>query len=299
MMRPKKTWTIKELLSVTTDYLKEKRIESPRLTAELLLAHQLNADRVNLYLNFEQPLTGKEISGYRSLIKRRLLREPLQYITGVQEFWSLDFMVDSRALIPRPESELLVELAVDKIKALALQRPPAKILDLGTGCGALAISLAREIKQTEILATDVSAESLKLARLNAERHGVSDCIEFRQGDLWTPLADNRRAFDIILSNPPYVASEEYDKLIPEIRDYEPRLALDGKKAGMYFIEKIIRRGLDFLKSGGWIMLEMAPDQTEKALGLMGKINGYEEKTRIKDYSSRYRVVMAQKRKPDS
>lgn len=294
MMRPKKTWTIKELLSVTTDYLREKQIESPRLTAELLLAHQLNADRVNLYLNFEQPLTGKEISGYRSLIKRRLLREPLQYITGVQEFWSLDFMVDSRVLIPRPESELLVELAIDKIKALALEGPPAKTLDLGTGCGALAISLAREVKQTEILATDISVESLKMARLNAERHEVSDCIEFRQGDLWKPLEDQGRAFDIILSNPPYVASEEYNKLIPEVRDYEPRLALDGKKDGMYFIEKIIMGGLDFLKPGGWIMLEMAPDQTEKALGLMGKINGYEEKTRIKDYSNRYRVAMAQK-----
>ena len=152
----------------------------------------------------------------------------------------------------------------------------------------------REGLKIEILATDVSVESLKLARLNAERHGVSDCIEFRQGDLWEPVEDQGRAFDIILSNPPYVASEEYNKLIPEVRDYEPRLALDGKKAGMYFIEKIIMRGLDFLKSGGWIMLEMAPEQTEKALGLMGNINGYEEKTRIKDYSNRYRVVVAQK-----
>jgi release factor glutamine methyltransferase len=294
-MRPK-PWIIKELLKVTTDYLKEKQIESPRLTAEVLLAHQLNAPRVNLYLNFDQPLNESEISGYRALIKRRLRREPLQYITGVQEFWSSDFMVDQQVLIPRPESELLVEQAIKLVKSLAeLQSRPARILDLGTGCGALAISLAKEVQDAQIWATDISAGAVKLARLNAKKHGVSDRIEFRQGELWQPLMKQDITFDIILSNPPYVDSEEYNDLPPEVRDYEPRLALDGLEGGMYYIERIIAGSPDFMNPGGWLFLEMAPDQTDNALKLIAEFKeAYGEKFRIKDYSQRYRVVCAQR-----
>ena len=293
-----KTWTTKNLLKITTDYLEKKQLESPRLTAEILLAHQLNVDRVTLYLNFDQPLTEKEISGYRSLIKRRLSREPLQYITGHQEFWSLDFVVCEQVLIPRPESELLVEQAVKWIKAsIKLENRSPEILDLGTGCGAIAISLAREVQQAQIWATDISAGALKLAQLNAKRHEVSDSIRFRQGDLWEPLLSIGVTFDIILSNPPYVASQEYSDLPPEVRDYEPRLALDGHENGMYYIEKIIMGGLEYLNPGGWIMLEMAPDQTRKAVMLMEQIEGYDGISRIKDYSHRYRVVMAQKLSP--
>lgn len=290
-----KSWIIKDLLKVTADYLKEKEVDSPRLTAEILLSHQLNTDRVNLYMNFDKPLTEKELSGYRSLIKRRLQHEPVQYITGSQEFWSLDFMVDPQVIIPRPESELLVEQAVKRIGAnFTPQNQSPKILDLGTGSGALAISVAKEVPQARIWATDLSAAALSLARRNAERHGVSDRIEFIPGDLWEPMINLDVTFDMILSNPPYVASEEYDNLPPEVRDYEPRLALDGHEGGMYFIEKIIRGGLDYLSPGGWLIMEMSPDQTEKALLLIEQINGYGEKTRIKDYSHTYRVVMAQK-----
>lgn len=292
-MRPK-TWTIKNLLKVTTDYLNEKEIESPKLTAEVLLAHQLNVDRLTLYLNLDQPLTEKEISGYRFLIRRRLRREPLQYITGIQEFWSLEFMVDPRVLIPRPESELLVELAIDRCSSpTKLKNYRPNILDLGTGCGAIAISLAKEILDAQILATDLSAGALELANLNAEKHKVSDKIQFKQGDLWEPLMDQGIRFDIVLSNPPYIPSEEYNNLSPEVRDYEPRLALNGRKGGMYYIEKIILGSQDFVGSGGWIILEMAPDQTEKALTIMEQTKTYCKKARIKDYSHRYRVVMAQ------
>ena len=290
-----KTWTIKNLLKVTTGYLQEKQIENPRMTAEVLLAHQLNIDRVTLYINFDQPLNESEISGYRSLIKRRIQREPLQYITGVQEFWSLDFIVNPQVLIPRPESELLVELAINQLKPPnAFEDHPPKILDLGTGCGALAISLAKEVQEAKIWATDISSGALKLANLNAKKHGVADRIKFKHGDLWNPLINQDITFDIIISNPPYIACEEYNDLPPEIRDYEPRSALDGKGDGMYYIEKILKGGLHFLNTGGLILLEMAPDQTNEALSLIGQIKGYGESSRIKDYSHRYRVVMAQR-----
>ena len=282
-------------MHVTAEYLGKKGIDSPRLTAEILLAHKLNVDRITLYLNFDQPLTENELTGYRTLIKRRLQREPLQYIVGIQEFWSLEFAVTPQALIPRPETELLVEQAIERLKAVISEgNKTPSILDLGTGCGAIAISLAKAVQQVRLWATDISADALKLARLNAEKHGVSDKIKFLQGNLWEPLLDEGVTFDIILSNPPYIGAEEFENLSPEVRDYEPRLALNGHKDGMTYIQTIILEAPVFMKPGGWIMLEMAPGQTEKALGLIGDIKDYGEKTRIKDYSHRYRVVMAQK-----
>lgn len=293
-MRPK-SWTIKDLLEVTTDYLNKNHIESPRLTAEILLAYQLNLDRVRLYLNLDKPLTAEEISGYRSVIRRRIRPEPLQYITGVQEFWSLEFTVNPQVLIPRPETELLVEQALAKLKTITGQKDYSpKILDLGTGCGAIVISLAKEVQEARLWAIDISPGALKLARLNAEKHGVSDRIQFLQGDLWQPLVNQGIAFDIIVSNPPYIASEDFDDLPLEVGNCEPRLALDGKQGGMFYIERIIMGGLDYMNTNGWIMLEMAPDQTEKALGLMEQLRGYGKTDRIKDYSNCYRVVRAQR-----
>lgn len=292
-MRPK-TWTIKELLGVTTGYLKEKQIDSPRLTAEVLLSHVLNIDRVTLYLNLDQPLNESEISAYREIIKRRLRHEPVPYITGTQEFWSMDFFVDPHVLIPRPESEILVEQAIERFKSLAVKEDHLiRILDLGTGCGSLATALANEIRTSHVWATDISPEALKIARLNAERHGVSGKIEFIQGDLWQPLSGRNITFDIIVSNPPYVSTEEYDGLPPEVRCYEPRPALDGGKGGFCHIRKIIEGSPDFLNPGGWLLVEMAPHQTATALELLSHIEVFKEKTHIKDYSHQYRVVCAQ------
>lgn len=292
-------WTAKGLLEVASDYLKEKGIDNPRLDAEVLLAHGLGLDRVGLYLDLDRPLTQKEVSGYRSLIKRRVLREPLQYITGVQEFWSLEFAVSPKALIPRPETELLVEQALARIRATEVS--PIKgpnILELGTGCGAVAISLAKELAEAHLWATDISAGALELARLNAKRHGVSGRIQFRQGDLWEGLKGHDITFDIILSNPPYVASEHYHELPPEVRNYEPRQALDGGEGGMHYIEKIINGAVAYLRQGGWLILEMAPDQTEEALRLLDRNRGYGGHDRIEDYSHRYRLVVARHVAPD-
>jgi len=286
-----KTWQIKDLLKVSSDYLKDKGIENPRLNAEVLLAYQLHMERVGLYLNFDKPLTETELSSYRSLIKRRIDHEPLQYITGTQEFWSLSFAVNRSVLIPRPETELVVEQAVMLAKDFG-EDHPIQILDLGTGCGAIAISLAREIPRASIWATDISEEAIGVAKKNAVKHGVFGRVDFRQGDLWGPLLEQGLRFDLIVSNPPYVSTEEYEDLLPEVRDYEPRHALDGREHGMYYLEKIIEGAHGFLNSAGCIILEMAPWQTQKALEIIDSTGKYQQRTRIKDYSRRYRVVMA-------
>ena len=290
----RKSWTIKDLLKVTTEYLKKKEVDSPRLSAEVLLAHQLNITRVKLYLDFDQPLHDREISAYRSLIRRRLNREPIQYITGIQEFWSLDFLVGPQVMIPRPESELLIEQVIPlrSEKRMPETHNP-KILDLGTGCGALAIVLARELEEASIWASDISSKALNLARLNAKKHGVEDRVEFILSDMWQSFTDQHFSFDVILSNPPYIAFDAIDSLPPEVRNYEPRQAFDGREEGMFFIRKIIMECPRFLTPGGWILLEMDPEQTTKAFKLIEEIDSYREKVRFRDYSHHYRVVMAQ------
>jgi len=288
-----RTWQIRDLLKVSSDYLKEKGIENARLNAEVLLAHQLQMERVGLYLNFDRPLTQAELSAYRSLIKRRIDHEPLQYITGTQEFWSLSLDVDRRVLIPRSETEMIVEQAVRLADGLTVGNEPIKILDLGTGCGAIAIALATELPHARLWATDISEDALAVARRNARIHGVLERISFWEGDLWDALKDGPNRFDMIVSNPPYVSTEEYDALPPDVRDYEPRGALDGRHGGMYFIEKIVEGARDALNPGGWIILEMSPWQTQKALDIMARTGDYRQEARVKDYSRRYRVVLAQ------
>jgi release factor glutamine methyltransferase len=288
------SWTIHELLQVTSDYLTQKGIESPRLSAEVLLAHQLRLSRVKLYLNFDKPLGEEEVAGFRDLVRRRLRREPLQYITGRQEFWSLDFRVGPQVLIPRPETEVLVEQVLRLIKEGRLPaRDHPKILDLGTGCGALAVSLTREISGAEVCATDKSEAALEVARLNAEDHGVAERIFFKRGDLWQPFEDEDIRFDVIVSNPPYVDSKVFHALPCEVRDHEPRAALDGQEGGMFYIEKIILGSRDYLNPGAWVLIEMDPDQTPRAIEWVEKSGFYAAWERVKDYSRRYRVVMAQ------
>lgn len=293
-MGPKR-WTIGEILRTTSDYLKQKGVDSPRLSAEILLAHQLNSDRVNLYLHFEKPLHEAELAGYRALIRRRVAREPIQYITGRQEFWSMDFAVDPRVLIPRPETELLVEKALSLRETGRIpQNEKCRILDLCTGCGAVAVALAREFTDASLWATDISEEAIEVARRNAERHGVEERVRFRQGDLLDPFEGEGLAFHVIASNPPYVASDAFVSLAPEVRDFEPRLALDGREMGFFFLEKIIAAAPEYLESGGWLLLEMDPAQTSTALSRMEETGRYRDLERIKDYSHRYRVVAARK-----
>ncbi len=290
-----KKWAVREILNVTAGYLRDKGIDSPRLCAEVLLAYELKKSRVELYLAFDQPLSRSEIACYRSLIKRRLKREPLQYITGHQEFWSLDFFVSPAVLIPRAETELLVEEAMKLWQGhLLANNSRPRILDLGTGSGAIAISLAKEIEGATLWASDISFDALAVARTNAQRHNVEGRIGFCQGDLWQPFSESAAPFDMIISNPPYIAAESFDALPPEVRCYEPRVALDGHENGMGFIQRIIGEGAVYLKPGGWLLIEMDPDQTERALHLIDSTRSFGFRDRLTDYQKRYRLVKAQK-----
>jgi release factor glutamine methyltransferase len=289
-------WIIKDLLAVTADYLQKKDIDSPRLCAEILLAHQLKTTRIKLYLDFDRPLDEKDINEYRILIQRRLTREPVQYITGLQEFWSKEFNVGPQVLIPRPETEILVEQAISilKDKKDAGETCSVSVLDIGTGSGAVAVSIASELPDADIWATDVSAEALETAMANAIKHGLDARIHFLESDLFSAMTNESHSFDVIVSNPPYIPKEDYDALPPEVGKYEPRCALDGGEEGLFFVRKIILEAKDFLKPAGWLLMEMAPFQTAKAVALAVQAGFYEEQKIIKDYSHKDRVVMAKK-----
>jgi release factor glutamine methyltransferase len=264
----------------------------------VLLSLQLRKTRVELYLSFDQPLRSSEVARYRALVKRRLNREPLQYITGRQEFWSLEFTVNPSVLIPRPDTEILVEEALLLKKTNQFPEgsgDQTRILDLGTGSGAIAVSLAKEMEGAAFWATDISTEALGVARENAERHAVSGKITFCQGDLWQALEQPAPAFDMIISNPPYIASHAFDTLPEEVRSYEPRIALDGHEKGMYFIERIIADAENYLKPGGWLLMEMDPGQTDQALALIGARGSLCREERLMDYHKNYRMIKAQKK----
>ena len=287
-----KAWCIKTLLETATNYLADKGIENARLNAEVLLAYQLRVQRISLYLNFEQPLTEKEIAGFRGLIKRRLKHEPLQYITGKQEFWSLSFQVNPHVLIPRPETEILVEQAMVLAKSLA-EGTPLRVLDLGTGSGVIAVTMAKEIPESLVFATDISGKALDVARANAQAHGVSSSITFLQGDLFDPLMLEKPTFHLIASNPPYVCTHEISGLHSEVALYEPKAALDGGKDGMDYLKEIIAQAPQFLLPCGWLLLEMSPYQVEKALFTLAETDVYQNTKAVEDYSHHQRVVMAQ------
>jgi release factor glutamine methyltransferase len=208
----------------------------------------------------------------------------------------MEFMVNPSVLIPRPETEVLVEQAVLLRQANPkLQLEGVNLLDLGTGCGVLAVALAREFKEARIYATDLSEEALRVARRNAEKHNLLDRIQFMSGDLFIPFAGKRTRFDIILSNPPYIPSEAFDNLPPEVKNHEPRSALDGREQGMHYIARILNEAADYLVAGGWVLMEMDPEQIPTAVRIIEKRGQFMEHKRIQDYSHRYRILMARKK----
>jgi release factor glutamine methyltransferase len=276
--------------------LRDHQIENPRLNAELLLARSLNLNREGLYTHLQDPSGEEEKEKFERLIWKRLLGEPLQYILGHQEFWSIHFKVDPRVLIPRPETELLVEQSLSILMAACLKRTP-HVLEIGTGSGAVAISLATEVRDVFVVATDVSGEALLLARENAKSAGVLQRIEFVNGDLFSPirLMPKQEPFDLILSNPPYIDRSQIQNLAREIKDYEPAVALNGGEDGMEFYRGIVSQGPFYLRRGGWLLLEVGEGQGKRVSAMIEEEGSFSGSERIKDLSGIDRVVKAQRK----
>ena len=282
-------WTVLRLILWSADYLRGKGIDSGRLDAEHLLAHVLEMGRLQLYLDFERPLTLAELDTFRPLLRRRAGREPLQYILGHQPFRELDLAVEPGVLIPRPETELLVREILSWAASEELEA--SVILDLGTGSGAIALSLAHEGRDTRVVAVDVSEAALEVARRNRDSTGLTGKVELRRGSLFEPLGEHER-FDVIASNPPYVAEVDEAGLEPEVRDWEPREALFGGVDGLDVLRRIVTGARDHLRARGLLALEVGAGQAVDVADLLRDAGGYEDVRVVRDYSGRQRFVFA-------
>jgi release factor glutamine methyltransferase len=283
-------WTILNLIQWTASYFKSHQIENPRADAEILLAHALDLERIDLYLRYDQPLHPGELSRFKYLIKKRIQREPIAYITGTKEFWALDFRITTDVLIPRPETECLVEKALAGLS----DDIPMTVLELGTGSGAVTIALASENPKHRFIASDRSLSAVQIAAENADHHHLKRFISFVAGD-WFHCFSQREAFDMIISNPPYIRSDEINHLEPEIFQYEPRMSLDGGADGLRCIEQIIIRAHHFLKPKGKLLLEMGYDQRADIQAILNSVNRYGGISYYKDYSGHDRGVMVEKK----
>jgi release factor glutamine methyltransferase len=279
--------TVLEVIKRSTEYLAQKGVESPRYNTEEMLAHLLKLPRLQLYLNFERVLTETELEALRGSVKRRALREPLQHILGSTSFCGLEIEVNRHALVPRPETELLAERAWRHLAGLSPRSSTA--LDFGTGTGCLAILLAAKVPEARVCAVDISGEALALAQRNAETHGVSARIKFSAGDGFLALPQGP-PFDLIVSNPPYIPSAEIETLAPEVRNFDPRTALDGGPDGLDFYRRLAREAASWLKPGGRIMLEFGDGQAE-ALREIFSAEKWVVEAVEEDYSHRPRIFV--------
>jgi release factor glutamine methyltransferase len=287
--------TVLELLNGSTHTLKDHEVENPRLNAELLLASSLNLSKEGLYAHLYDQVREGEKRELEKLIQRRISGEPLQYILGHQEFWSIDFKVDRRVLIPRPETELLVEQSLSILSGISFTRI-LSVLEIGTGSGAIAVALAKEMKNIFLVATDISKGALALALENVKSAGVQSQIEFVNGDLFGPFRPSRerKSFDLILSNPPYIIRPEIRSLAKEVRDYEPIVALDGGEDGLGFYRRLISQAPFYLREGGWLLLEIGQGQGPLVSGLIEEEGNFLKPDCIPDLSGIERVVKAKK-----
>ncbi len=290
-MSQPEAWTVKRLLEWTTGFFKDHGSESPRLEAEILLAHSLKCSRIELYTRFDEEPKEEVKTLFRDLVKRRGKGEPVAYLTGAREFFSLEFNVASDVLIPRPETEHLVLETIELVKKNKNQAS-WKICDLGTGSGNIAVTLAKNIAAAEITAIDISENALKIARKNADKNKVSDKIRFIKSDLFAALPAGEDPFDIIVSNPPYVTEEEYRQLEPMVRDFEPKEALLAGPDGCSVIGRIVQNAPDYLKSGGNIFIEASPMIIDHVIEIFQKNGNWCEIKKIKDLSRLERFAAA-------
>ncbi len=281
-------WTPLSVISWGVGYLKDREIDSPRLTIELLLSHTLRCRRIDLYTNFEQPLTPQELAHFKDLLKRRLDREPLQYILGKTEFMGLEFLLTPSVFIPRPETERLVETVLEECRQRVDNASSLRVLDIGTGSGNITISLAHFNLCIECVACDISGDALAVARQNAVKHNVAGRILFVEQDILQSFPEEHTPFDIVVSNPPYIAFEEYMNLQPEITRYEPRRAATDEKDGLVFFKRILSLVPKLLETHGACFVEIAYNQGEEVSSLFSSV--FQDVSLIKDYSGNDRVV---------
>ena len=282
---PGERWTVKRVLDWTISHLQQHGSDTPRLDAEVLLAHARGCKRVQLYTQYDVELSAGHRSTMRNLVKRRANHEPVAYLVGYREFFSLDFRVTPDVLIPRPETESLV---VELIEA-ARDLPGVRILDIGTGSGCIAVAAAVNLPNAKVTAVDLSEPALGVARENAKRHDVADRITFLHGDLFSPI-DVESRFDFIISNPPYVTESEYDTLVPDIREHEPRSALVSGADGLDAIRRLIAEAPDHLTPGGRLLIELDPQQAEPVCELIRSDERYADVAILKDMNREARGV---------
>ena len=282
-----KTWRVIDLIQWTTEYFERHNIPTPRLDAELLLGHLLQKSRLQLYLHFETPVFQEQLSTFRELVKKRVEHTPVSYLTNHREFMSLNFYVDGRVLIPRPETEILVETV------LLGQKGKCRLIDIGTGSGAIAISFAVNRPDWEIVATDLSADALTVAQQNATLHHCADRLTFLQGDLFEPAQElESPRFDWIVSNPPYVSAEDFPTLSPDVRDHEPKIALIAGSDGLDIIRRLVADAPRLLNPHGQLIMEIGYNQSGTVQQLIHSNPAYKACQIIKDYSGIERVVVA-------
>jgi release factor glutamine methyltransferase len=282
-------WTVRRVLDWTTAHLKQHGSETARLDAEILLAHARACRRIELYTRFDEPLTDVQRAVMRDLTKRRAKSEPVAYLVGHREFFSLDFRVTPDVLIPRPDTETLVVELLDAAKA----RESPRILDLGTGSGCIAIAVAVNLPSARVTATDVGDAALAIARENAAAHSVADRVRFLEGDLYAPLPEGEQ-FEVIASNPPYIAESERETLQNDVRRYEPHAALFAGPLGTEILFRIIDGAAARLTPGGTLLLEISPEQATAVRTRIDSMSAYEDVRVVKDAAGLLRVVRARK-----
>ncbi|HEX4796867.1 MAG TPA: peptide chain release factor N(5)-glutamine methyltransferase [Humisphaera sp.] len=288
-------WTVRRVLEWTGGFFVRKEVDQPRLSAELLLAHVLKCPRINLYTNYDRVLSDAELAAYRALVQRAVEDEPIAYLTGKAHFFNLEFEVSRDVLIPRPDTETLVENITQLVRNQSGLESP-RVLDLCTGSGCIAAAIAHRIKNAIVVATEISPAAIAIAKKNIERLKLAERVTLLQGDLFEPLSElvDARPFDLIVSNPPYIPTAQIATLDRSVKDYEPMQALDGGADGLDFHRRILDRAADRLVAGGRVFLEIAFDQGEKAMELAAVYSQYEQFRLLKDFGGRDRVLTAMK-----
>lgn len=282
--------TVQEAINEATKSLESLEIPSARLDAEVLLAFCLGCERTEFYKNPSMTVNREQLAGYKILIARRLQWEPVAYITGRKNFWTFSLEVNKDVLIPRPDTEIIVEASLDVCRKMDF--PQIRILEIGTGSGAIALALAKEISPARVTATDISAAALELARRNARDLRLENKIEFIQGNLFEPVKD---VFDLIVSNPPYIGEDEYKELPDGVKNYEPAIALLARDNGLEFYAKLVHQAPGYLQKNGWLLLEIGAKQDNEVCGLIQASGFYDNIEMRRDYAGLPRVISARRK----